>query len=326
MHFWVNILNLETKRNFMLNALRKYKFPYMTYNFFHREKLAHNIPLYKKYGLKKKYYSSVSSSDFKNLPENTRVFNLDSVRNQAYYQQLNEESKRSVDEFDTNGYAIIKNFISPENVDTINSQIDELVENGTLKFKYINKLMFAIHHSELISNAGTNPNFLSFLSSLFDGKAKLFQSINFLHGSQQKTHSDSIHMTTYPLGGLIGVWIALEDIDEQNGALHYIPGSHKLPYFMNEDYDNSGNSFKIGEKGYKAYEEFIDSKVKKLGLKKEVFHAKKGDALIWHANILHGGEPHLDKNRTRKSLVYHYFDQESICYHEVTERPALFNL
>ncbi|MFP7654524.1 hypothetical protein [Chryseobacterium proteolyticum] len=85
-------------------------------------------------------------------------------------------------------------------------------------------------------------------------------------------------------------------------------------------------SLKSVKKSYKAYEEFLENKVQELGLKKEVFRAKKGDLLIWHANILHGGEPHLDKSRTRKSLVYHYFDENSVCYHEVTQRPALFEL
>lgn len=310
----------------MLNSLRSYKFPYIVYNFFHKKKLKHNIPLFKKYGLKKKYYSSISGKDFKGLPENERHFDLDKVRSSVFYKTLSEENQKSVDAFDEKGYAILKGFLSPENADKINDKIDELLKNGTIKFRYINKLMFVIHHSDLIKKTGEDKDFLDFLSLLFDGKAKLFQSINFINGSQQKTHSDSIHMTTYPLGGLLGVWIALEDTDASNGALHYIPGSHKLPYFMNGDYDNEGSSGKLGDKGYKGYEEFLDRKIKELGLKKEIFNAEKGDALIWHANILHGGEPHTDKTRTRKSLVYHYFDENSICYHEVTERPALFEL
>ncbi len=116
---------------------------------------------------------------------------------------------------------------------------------------------------------------LDFLSVLLNGRSKLFQSINFINGSQQKTHSDSIHMTTYPLGGLLGVWIALEDVDETNGALHYIPKSHKLPYFLNSDYDNEGTAFKIGKKSYRAYEAFLEDKVKELGLKKKFLRLKK---------------------------------------------------
>ncbi|MEY8759997.1 phytanoyl-CoA dioxygenase family protein [Chryseobacterium tongliaoense] len=298
----------------------------MVYNFFNRKKLKHNIPLYKKLGINKSYFSSISSKDFSHLPYTERTIDESKLANTAFYKNLSEENRESVINYNDNGYLILKNYLDDDTVDSINSEIHTLMTDGTLKFRYNGKLMFAIHHSEIIKSIGDDKNLLEFLSILLDGQAKLFQSINFINGSQQKTHSDSIHMTTYPLGGLLGVWIALEDVDENNGALHYIPGSHKLPYFLNSDYDNEGDALRIGKKSYKAYEEFLENKVKELGLKKEIFKARKGDLLIWHANILHGGEPHLDKNRTRKSLVYHFFDENSICYHEVTQRPALFEL
>ncbi len=310
----------------MLNKIRTFKLPYIVYNFFNKKKLRHNISLYKKFGIDKSYYSSISSKDFANLPSDRRKVKYSQLSETDFYKNLTAEDQNSVLEFDEKGFLVLRNFLTEEIVDQINDEIEKLMKAGTVKFRYGGKLMFVIHHSEIVKNIGNDKKLLEFLSVLMDGQAKLFQSINFINGSQQKTHSDSIHMTTYPLGGLLGVWIALEDVDENNGALHYIPGSHKLPYFLNSDYDNEGSAFKIGNKSYKAYEEFLEGKVKELGLKKEIFRAKKGDLLIWHANILHGGEPHTDKTRTRKSLVYHYFDEESVCYHEVTQRPALFEL
>jgi len=142
-------------------------------------------------------------------------------------------------------------------------------------------------------------------------------------GSEQRTHSDSIHMTTYPAGGLLGVWIALDDISESNGPLHYYAGSHKLPYYMNADYNNEGSRWLIGDKSYTAYEEMIDRKINDIGLPKKIFTASKGDLLVWHANLFHGGEPHTDKNKTRKSMVLHYFKKGAVCYHEITQRPAI---
>lgn len=310
----------------MLQQIRHYKLSYMLYNLFKKSKLKHNIPLYKKYGINKSYFSSISSKDFAHLPATERTVDYLKLTETPFFKKLSDENKESALQYDDNGYMILRNFLKPETADQINMEIDKLMEEGTLKFIYGGKLMFAIHHSEIIRNIGNDKELLDFLSVLLDGQAKLFQSINFINGSQQKTHSDSIHMTTYPLGGLLGVWIALEDVDETNGALHYIPKSHKLPYFLNSDYDNEGTALKIGKKSYRAYETFLEDKVKELGLKKEIFKAKKGDLLIWHANILHGGEPHTDKNRTRKSLVYHFFDENSVCYHEVTQRPALFEL
>lgn len=308
----------------MFGFIKRSKIAYSTYNFFNKKKLTHNLPIYKKYGLKKKYYSPISSLDFKTLGNPIRNIDYNQLKENNYFKKLNQENQESVLQFDEIGYSIIKGFLSQKIVDSISKEIDDLQNDGTLKIKYINKLMFAIHHSNLLREIGDNKDFVDMLSILIDGKAKLFQSINFITGSQQKTHSDSIHMTTYPLGGLLGVWIALEDIDETNGALHYYPKSHTLPYFFNSDYDNEGSKYFIGEKGYVEYEKMLAQKIEELKLEKQIFNAKKGDMLIWHANILHGGEPHSDKSRTRKSMVYHYFDEDSICYHEVTQRPALF--
>ena len=41
-------------------------------------------------------------------------------------------------------------------------------------------------------------------------------------------HSDTIHFGTIPKGYLAASWIALEDTDEDNGALRVVEGSHKL--------------------------------------------------------------------------------------------------
>ena len=78
-------------------------------------------------------------------------------------------------------------------------------------------------------------------------------------------------MTTQPQGFLIATWIALEDIDSDNGPLHYYPGSHKLPYYLNSDYDNEGSFLFLGSKDYTEYEKMIEAKIVKYGMKKTIF-------------------------------------------------------
>jgi len=41
-------------------------------------------------------------------------------------------------------------------------------------------------------------------------------------------------------------------------------------------------------------------------LKVESFLAKKGDILIWHADLAHGGAPVSNKALTRQSLIGHF--------------------
>lgn len=306
--------------------VRRFKWAYSLYNIFHRDQLQHNVAKYRELGLSKFYFSPVSSKDFKQVKDSVKKArnpDLNKIKATSFYQQRDEVSKRSLERFEETGYAIVNGFLNQVQVDAINLEIDQLLEKKQIQKGAGGKIMFAIHQSDLLRKIGMENTLLELLSLLMDGKATLFQSINFLHGSEQYSHSDSIHMTTYPLGGLLGVWIALEDIHTDNGPLHYYPGSHKLPYYLNEEYGNEGDFFLLGKKNYDEYEDFIQQRIKALGLKKEVLCIPKGTMMIWHANLFHGGEPHLDKTKTRKSVVFHYFDENSICYHEITQRPAL---
>ncbi len=305
--------------------LKRLKFLYSLYNFFHKDQLVHNVPIYKKLGLNKRYYSPVSSKDFKNIPaaiQKAQEYFVD-LKDTALFKNGDEDSRRSILNFEKEGFAILKKHLSPDEVSTINHEIDNLLQSKKIHFGHGNKIMFAIHRSGTLKAFGTDPKLIELLSAMLGGPAALFQSINFMMGSEQHTHSDSIHMTTYPLGGLLGVWIALEDIDEENGPLHYYPGSHKLPYYLNSDYDNEGSYFLLGDKDYTEYEKMLGRKIIEHGIEKKIFKAKKGDLLIWHANLLHGGEPHINKSKTRKSMVFHYFNTDCVCYHEITQRPSL---
>jgi ectoine hydroxylase-related dioxygenase (phytanoyl-CoA dioxygenase family) len=152
-----------------------------------------------------------------------------------------------------------------------------------------------------------------------------FQTINFLQGSSQRAHSDSIHMTTYPLGYLIAVWIALEDTNMENGPLFYYPGSHRLPYLLNHDFNEGETALTLGKKDYPDYEDALEALINKNHFEKKIFLAKKGDVFIWHANLVHGGLPVLDRELTRKSMVIHYYAKDVIKYHEISERPSLLD-
>lgn len=306
-----------------MGILRKYKVFFAMYNFFHRNQLAHNIPVLKKYGIKKSYFDSISSKDFKHLGMEEIGWNEEGVKNSKLFQTLDKATQQNILDFDKNGYLIIPGYLNSEEVDSLNNEIDSLLKEGTVKAGHRNKIMFAIKYADKLRGVAKDADLIELLGHLFGDEAILFSSINFAAGSEQASHSDSIHMTTYPLGGLLGAWIALEDINDNNGPLHYYPGSHKLPYYLNSDYDNEGTNTKIGPKDYNEYEGMMARKIEEQGLEKKIFLAKKGDLLVWHANLFHGGEAQKDRTLTRKSVVFHYFRKNSVCYHEISQRPAL---
>ena len=310
----------------MLSFLRRLKLSYAVYNVFQRRRLAHNLPIYRKLGLKKSYFSPISSRDFAGLPAHAGLPAVASLSERLAaspaFGALPTASQASLQAFEDNGFAILPGFISDETVDGINQDLHQLIARREISVRYVNKFMFAFRKSARIRAVGEGA-LRELVGALLGHEASLFQSINFLTGSQQRTHSDSIHMSTFPLGGMAAAWVALEDITPDNGPLHYYPGSHQLPYYLNADYQNEGSNWLIGDKDYAEYERFIAGRVAELGLQKQVFLARKGDVFIWHANLMHGGEPHHDPTQTRKSMVFHYFSRAHICYHEITQRPAL---
>jgi phytanoyl-CoA hydroxylase len=306
--------------------IRRLKLAYMIYNLFNKRRLQHNVRLYKILNLNKFYFSPISSKDFEQVnPDKLSIQKkFKPVIETKLFAQLPIEDQQSIMNFDDQGFAILRKFVSKDDIQLINQKIQQLLEVKELKYTYGDKIMFAYRKIDVLRKIASETNLVKLLSSLLKDDAKLFQSINFLKGSEQDTHSDSIHMTTFPLGGLLGVWVALEDIHEDNGPLHYYPGSHKLPYYLNKDYDNEGNFWLIGDKNYSEYEKMIEHKINEFGLQKKVFTANAGDLLIWHANLFHGGEVHSNEHKTRKSVVFHYYAKNRICYHEITQRPTLF--
>ncbi|MBK8192292.1 MAG: phytanoyl-CoA dioxygenase family protein [Lewinellaceae bacterium] len=95
-----------------------------------------------------------------------------------------------------------------------------------------------------------------------------FQALNFVQGSEQRAHSDSIHMTTEPPGYLVATWTALEDCTADCGPLFYYPGTHRLPYIMSGDYDSGNTRFTIGNNSNRRYEDKIENLIREQGFEK----------------------------------------------------------
>ena len=130
---------------------------------------------------------------------------------------------------------------------------------------------------------------------------KPFQTLNFKNGTQQPVHSDSIHFNSEPFGMMCGVWLALEDIADDQGPLVYYPKSHKYPEM---NYQELGLEPQGGD--FKAYSEAIRQFTDQEKLIPAYATLKQGQALIWAANLLHGGS-HRKSDKTRLSQVTHYY-------------------
>jgi hypothetical protein len=172
-----------------------------------------------------------------------------------------------------------------------------------------------------VRSLAVNARVLDILTKVFGRDAWPFQTLNFPTGTQQHFHSDAIHFHCIPARFMCGVWVALEDVDETSGPLVYYPGSHKWPVASNDDLaiDARRNGSKIDQG---VYHDYWESMVAASGVAPAYFCPKKGEALIWAANLLHGGAPQRDLTRTRWSQVTHYYFDDCIYYTPMHSNPA----
>jgi len=109
-----------------------------------------------------------------------------------------------------------------------------------------------------------------------------------------------------PASHLFAAWVALEDVGPRCGPLVYIPGSHRLPYYQFEPGVYKFDDSRYGEREMEAMAEFDLRQAEDHGLQPEIFTCKRGDVLIWHSSLIHGGSVVEDSSLTRKSFVIHF--------------------
>lgn len=165
--------------------------------------------------------------------------------------------------------------------------------------------------SAAIRDAIFAPAITDFLELVFESRAMASQSLGFYRGSAQEGHQDTAYVAYTMPRNFVASWIALEDVTPGAGELFYYPGSHKLDDFLyGGGYKTIHDCKRMNDGVFPhgeaiAFLESLKSRAAAEGLPKQTFAAKKGDVLMWHADLIHGGSP-VSQGATRKSIVTHY--------------------
>lgn len=127
------------------------------------------------------------------------------------------------------------------------------------------------------------------------GKALLFADQIFMKpprfGSPKPYHQDNAYFLCTPADQLITAWIALDDVDEENGCLRYIDGSHLggiLPHESLEIEHNLSPPSKL-----------VDLRRESLAI------ARKGAVIFHHMQTLHTSHENRS-DRWRRGYASHW--------------------
>ncbi|HET6831481.1 MAG TPA: phytanoyl-CoA dioxygenase family protein, partial [Solirubrobacterales bacterium] len=276
----------------------------------HRRELEPARRRYRELGLRKPWFGSVNHAEVAGRGEGTARLDRDDgvaeLESDERFAALDPKLQAGLREWPARGYLIAEGFFEPDSVAALNAEIDRLSATGDIREHHLDPRFMNVHRTSPAARAlAEDPRALELIEIILGRRAGLFQTICFIRGSQQEAHSDAFHMMTEPPGFLVGVWVALEDIDEGSGPVFYVPGSHRLPYLMTEDLDlDDPPPLLIPDKG-DAYVNRMRALVADSDVEPQTFSAKAGDVLFWHHNLTHGGSAVTRPGATRRSLVGH---------------------
>ncbi len=237
---------------------------------------------------------------------------------------VSAEDAERIAEWMANGYVVLPGAVDPGACDALSEEIARMwrdgaadvlmqtpgqhpgspitpgttpVQNRVVDIHAVRQVALPVLFAEAI---------VHFLGLVFERPPLLFQSLTFERGSEQGIHQDTAYVVVHPPLELAASWTALEDVVPGSGELRYYEGSHRLPEYLFSGEYKHWNPPRDGTDQHNEWLRSLHTKSDQLGLPMRTFVAKKGDVLIWAADLAHGGAPVQDPTLTRRSIVGHY--------------------
>ena len=251
--------------------------------------------------------------------------------------QLTDEQ---VEKFERDGYLLIESLFSPEEIEVILGEVPrELAEDSPRRIRETSgavRSVFALH--------STNEKFrcLTRLPRLVEPAKQLLKSDVYVHqfklnakvaleGEQWEWHQDFLYWYKedgMPSPRVLTAAVFLQDVNDFNGPMLVIPGSHKEGMIDVEAHEMEA----LGGNGAGPWIHTLTANLKyKINrhilaslLRKNSIYAAKGTAgfvLFFHGNLFHASSNNLSPY-DRMSIFVTYNSSENCLQHREQPRPT----
>ena len=220
-----------------------------------------------------------------------------------------ELTQAQVDEFNTNGFLLLRGFADREMCDEIHAlaakHLYEMVEPIESEEEYLQKrsgskttrrLRQVYDREPLFAAWMTNPEIRPILEQLVGEEPRLLLAhhnsimTKLPHVSSVTAWHQDIRYWHFENDNLLSVWLSLGNERLDNGLLEFIPGTHKMTFRPEQFDENSGFRDDLPEN-------------RAIIAKRVHVDLQKGDVILFHAKTLH----YANKNRSDEpkiSFVY----------------------
>jgi ectoine hydroxylase-related dioxygenase (phytanoyl-CoA dioxygenase family) len=228
-------------------------------------------------------------------------------------------------EYGEAGYLIVDDVFSPEQLSRMRETWAEIAGNRQREGKKRYATLLMMHeHASGVAGIVRDRRLVACVEAVLGGRVELIQS-QLMYGAPGvrgfSPHQDNYYNRANPNDGIVAAWIALEDVDMENGALVALRGSHKdglveakrdWLYLVGRSPDVLKSLLRLAlpslqktENDSGVIERFVYAKIKR-GVTPLTLEMKAGAVAFMHGDLIHYSHPNHTQTRFRRSLLSNY--------------------
>lgn len=210
------------------------------------------------------------------------------------------------DAYDRDGFMIVRQFLSVDEITELQEQLDryirDVVPTRSLSDVFYQepsrpetlKQMQHMEHDPFFGQYVHHPKWVAMAETLC-GEAATCQSPEWFNkppGVEHPTppHQDNYYFNLVP-PNVVTLWLALDPVDDENGCLRYVTGSHRRGIRPHNATKVLGFS-----QGITDYDD--DDRAQEA-----VIHLAPGDLVAHHGETIHRAEPNRSTDRHRRAFA-----------------------
>ncbi|WP_127588391.1 phytanoyl-CoA dioxygenase family protein [Paenibacillus koleovorans] len=235
--------------------------------------------------------------------------------NQTINPPLQPLTGEQIEFFKEQGYFLYKRGMSSDLIDAFNGHIYDIRHQEPVPEwaacadheKFSRRLFNPHKHDSFSRQAMKHPIIRGGLAQLMGREAVCVQSMYFYKepgAPGQASHQDYYYIKNDPMT-MIAAWVAMEErVDEENGCLWAMPGTHKLGLLPHGTVRN-----------LEEHEHWTDE-TEGIDTSRQIpVVMEKGDILFFSELLIHSSNKNRSKDRWRRSYVCHYIREDSNILH-----------
>ncbi|MDB5386462.1 MAG: ptlH 2 [Planctomycetaceae bacterium] len=208
--------------------------------------------------------------------------------------------------FDREGFAVVPQFLTPIELSELTEELDRYIRDVVPRLSDAHAFYQDRVRPETLKQMQymqVDPFFLDYtqhpkwkqLAETLVGESALCESPEWFNkpaGIEHPTppHQDNYYFNLQP-SNVVTIWLALDDVDDENGCLRYLPGSHQRGFRPHGRSKVLGFSQGITDFGPDDHAQEVK------------IHLQPGDAVAHHGMTIHRAEPNRSQSRNRRAFA-----------------------